>query len=425
MIGQLGTVVVYIADNVMVGALGAEALAAVSLSIAVFSVFMIFGMGISFALPPVVAEADGSGDDREISKYFKHSLILNTVYAIIAIIILELCLPLLYNIGQTPAVVDLAIPYLRLSAYSLLPFMLFQSLRTFSDGKSETMPPMIAMIIGNALNILLNYILIFGKWGAPELGVYGAALASLISRVVMMVSLFILVRYWKNLWHYIRSAQYRNYQWTTFKKLLNLGVPTSLQMLFEIMAFSGSTIIMGVISAQAQAAHQIALNLVSTTYVICLGLSLATTIRVGNQLGKGDIPALRNAGFSSIIQAIVFMAISGVFFILMRFFLPSLYIDDISVINLSAGLLILAAIFQIPDGVQAISIGALRGMQDITYPTVVTFVAYVLVGLPLAWIMAFNFNWGPQGVWIGLLAGLSVAALLNTLRFDTRSARML
>jgi len=299
MIGQLGTVVVYIADNVMVGALGAEALAAVSLSIAVFSVFMIFGMGISFALPPVVAEADGSGDDREISKYFKHSLILNTVYAIIAIIILELCLPLLYNIGQTPAVVDLAIPYLRLSAYSLLPFMLFQSLRTFSDGKSETMPPMIAMIIGNALNILLNYILIFGKWGAPELGVYGAALASLISRVVMMVSLFILVRYWKNLWHYIRSAQYRNYQWTTFKKLLNLGVPTSLQMLFEIMAFSGSTIIMGVISAQAQAAHQIALNLVSTTYVICLGLSLATTIRVGNQLGKGDIPALRFFDYSS------------------------------------------------------------------------------------------------------------------------------
>lgn len=424
MIGQLGQVIVNIADNVMVGALGAEALAAVALSIAVFAVFLIFGMGISFALPPVVAESDGRGDDSSISRFFKHSLVINTVYAIIAISVLELGLPLLYHIGQTPEVVDLAIPYLRLSAYSILPFMLFQSLRTFADGKSETMPSMIAMIIGNLLNILLNYILIFGKWGAPELGVYGAALASLISRVVMLIVLVLLIRYWKDLWQYIRSANYRKYEWSTFKRLLHLGVPTSLQMLFEIIAFSGSTIIMGAISPQAQAAHQIALNLVTVSYVVCLGLALAATIRVGNQLGKGDIPALRNAGYSAIVQAVVFMTISGVFFMSMRYLLPTLYIDDPSVINLSAGLLILAAIFQIPDGVQAISIGALRGLQDIKYPTLVTFIAYIILGLPIAWITAFHFGWGPQGVWVGLVIGLTIAAILNTMRFDKVSRRL-
>jgi len=425
MIGQLGQVTVNIADNVMVGRLGSDALAAVALSIAVFAVFLVFGMGISFALPPLVAEADGKGDDQGISYFFKHSLIINSCYAIIALIIMEMGIPLLHHIGQETTVVELAIPYIRLSAYSLIPFMLFQSLRTFSDGKSETLPPMIAMIIGNLLNIGLNYILIFGKWGAPELGVYGAALASLISRIVMIILLLIILRYWKNLWGYIRKARYKQYEWHTFKRLLNIGIPTSFQNLFEIMAFSGSTILMGRINATAQAAHQIALNMVSVTFMICIGISVAATIRVGNQLGKNDIPAMRNAGFSAILQATIFMATSGVFFVFMRYYLPTFYIDEKEVINLAAGLLILAAIFQIPDGIQAVSIGALRGLQDIKIPTLVTFVAYIIVGLPLAWVMAFTFEWGPNGIWIGLMAGLFTAAILNTWRFHKVSSDMM
>lgn len=417
MIGQVGQVAVNIADNVMVGRLGANALAAVALSIAIFAVFIIFGMGISFALPPVVAEADGKGDDKEISFMFKHSLLINVAYAMVAIIVLELSLPLLYHIGQDPEVVKLAIPYLQISAYTLLPFMLVQSLRTFSDGKSETLPPMIALITGNLVNILLNYVLIYGNWGAPELGVVGAAWASFLARIVMLILLVVLLRYWKDLWPYIRNANYRSYQRATFKKLLDLGVPTSLQMLFEILAFSGSTIIMGMISAQSQAAHQIALNLVTVSYVICLGLSLAATIRVGNELGRHDYPKIRAAGYSAIIQAIVFMGLSSIFFISMRYILPTLYIDDVAVIHLSAGLLILAGIFQIPDGVQAVSIGALRGLQDIKYATMVTFFAYVVTSLPLGWFLAFQMDWGPKGVWIGLLTGLSISALLNTLRF--------
>ena len=425
MIGQLGQVTVNIADNVMVGRLGAEALASVGLSIAIFAVFLVFGMGISFALPPVVAEADGKGDRPRISHLFKHSLVINIGYAIIALSLMLLGIPLLEHMGQVPEVVVLARPYIELSAYSLIPFMLFQTFRTLSDGKSETLPSMIAMIIGNVINIGLNYILIFGKWGAPELGVYGAALASLISRVVMLLVLILILRYWKDLWYYIKEANYRSYKRATFNKLLGLGIPTSLQMLFEIIAFSGSTILMGQISADAQAAHQIALNLITISFMICIGISVAATIRVGNQMGQGNIPKMRNAGFSAIIQATFFMAVSGIFFVFMRHLLPSFYIDDSAVINLSAGLLILAAIFQIPDGIQAVSIGALRGMQDIRIPTLVTFVAYIIIGLPLAWTMAFIFNWGPNGIWIGLMAGLFTAAILNTWRFHVVSRKML
>jgi len=425
MIGQLGQVTVNIADNVMVGRLGPEALASVGLSIAIFAVFLVFGMGISFALPPVVAEADGQGNRPRISHLFKHSLIINIGYAVMAMSIMTLGLPLLHKMGQVPEVVVLAIPYIQLSAYSLIPFMLFQTFRTLSDGKSETLPPMIAMIIGNVINIGLNYILIFGKWGAPELGVYGAALASLISRVVMLFVLILILRYWKDLWFYIKEANYLSYQRDTFSKLLGLGIPTSFQMLFEIIAFSGSTVLMGQISAIAQAAHQIALNLITVSFMICIGISVAATIRVGNQLGKGDIPAMRNAGFSAIIQATFFMAVAGIFFVCMRYILPTFYIDDTTVINLSAGLLILAAIFQIPDGVQAVSIGALRGIQDIRIPTLVTFIAYIIIGLPLAWTMAFIFDWGPNGIWIGLMAGLFTAAILNTWRFHVVSQRML
>jgi len=375
MIGQLGQVAVNIADNVMVGHLGPEAIASVGLSIAIFAVFIIFGMGISFALPPLVAEADGKGDRPRISHLYKHSLVINIIYAIVAMSIMIIALPLLHHIGQVPEVVELAYPYIELSAFSLLPYMLFQTYRTLSDGKSETLPPMIAMITGNIINIGLNYILIFGKWGAPELGVYGAALSSLISRIIMVLLLIVILRYWKDIWFYIKEANYRSYKWPTFKKLLGIGIPTSFQTLFEILAFSGSTILMGQISAEAQAAHQIALNLITVTFMVCIGISVAATIRVGNQLGKGK--------------------------------------------------LILAAIFQIPDGVQAVSIGALRGLQDIRIPTIVTFIAYIVIGLPLAWTMAFIFNWGPQGIWTGLMAGLFTAAILNTWRFHIVSRQLL
>lgn len=421
MLGQLGQISVNLADNLMVGRLGAASLAAVSLSNAIFAAFFVVGMGISFALPPLIAEADGAQESRKMSQYFKHSLINNLVYAAIAIIIILLGIPVLHHLGQDPEVVKLAIPYLKISAWSLLPFMLFQTFRSYSDGRSETLPPMIAMILGNIINIVLNFALIFGMWGFPEMGVSGAALSSLIARTVMLIVIIGLLYFWKDLWDQIRQANYKKYQNKLFKKVWSLGIPTSLQMFFEISAFAGAAILMGQLGKVPQAAHQITINLASMTFLICTGLAMACTIRVGNQVGQKNTEALRNAGFAAILQVIFFMSCTAVLFIFTRHFLPTLYIDDQGVLQIAALLLIWAAVFQIPDGVQVTALGALRGLQDVNVPTIITFIAYWLFGLPISYVAAFIFDYGPIGIWVGLVIGLSISAALLTLRFHRKT----
>lgn len=425
MIGQLGQVIVYVSDNVMVGRLGPTELAAVSLGIAVFAIFFVVGMGISFALPPLIAEADGAEEHHTISPWFKHSTIINILYAIFTIFAIEAIIPLLSYLGQQPDVLNLAIPYLRVSAYSMIPFMLFQSCKSLSEGLSKTTLPMIAMVLGNIVNIVFNYMLIYGKWGAPMWGVYGAAIASLVAKIVMMVSLVVLIYNYKVMWQYISNVQWNKYQSSLFIKLFDLGVPTSLQMLFEILIFSGSALLIGRIGAEELAAHQIALNLVSISFMTCVGLSVAATIRIGNQLGRKEYQAMQVTGYAALIQTVGFMSLAGVFFVSTRFFLPSLYIDNAPVIDMAAQLLILASIFQIPDGIQAVSIGALRGVQDIKIPALITFIAYVIVGLPLAYYCAFIMQLGAPGVWIGLVAGLTVSAVGNTWRFRYITSRLL
>lgn len=424
MAGQLGQTAVAVADNVMVGQLGATALAAVSFAIALFAVFFVVGMGMSFALPPLISEADGAKDHRQISQYFKHSLVINIIFAVLSLGLILAGLPLLDQLGQDPEVVLLAKEYLVFTAWSMLPYMIFQALRCYCDGMSETMVPMIIIIAGNVLNVVLNYALIFGNWGFPAMGVEGAALASLIARIFMIGGLLLLMLRWKNLWDHISACNFRVYQSAIFKKLMNLGIPTSLQMFFEVSAFSGAAIITGMISKNAQAAHQIAINLASITFMIITGLAMASTIRVGNQLGKQNPQGIRDAGFSALLQVVLIMSIFAMLFIALRHWLPLLYIDDIEVVSIASLLLVCAAIFQIPDGVQVTAQSALRGLQDVTIPTVVTFISYWLIGIPISYFSALHFGLGAVGVWIGLIFGLSISAILLTLRFRRLSSNM-
>ena len=421
MAGQLGQTAVNVADNLMVGKLGASPLAAVSFANALFAIFFVVGMGISFALPPLVSEADGSGAHKGISQYFKHSLVINSIFAVISVVVLLAGLPLLQYMGQEPSIIPLAKDYLVYTAWSVIPFMLFQTLRCYSDGMSETLLPMIIIISGNVLNIGLNYGLIFGNWGLPALGVEGASVASLIARWFMVVTMVVMLLYWKNLWSYIAACDFSKYQKAIFEKILKLGIPTSLQMFFEVSAFSGAAIIMGLISKEAQAGHQIAISLASVTFMICTGLAMAATIRVGNQLGKNNQLAMRSAGYSALIQVTVIMALAGLMFLMLRHELPLLYIKDTEVVSVASTLLICAAIFQIPDGIQVTAQSALRGLQDVTVPTVVTFVSYWLIGIPVSYITAITFEWGPIGVWIGLIVGLSISAVLLSRRFGRLS----
>ena len=424
MAGQIGQILVNIADNVMVGRLGAAELAAVSLANAVFIALLVVGMGISFALPPLIAEADSRNENQLISQFFKHSLIINFIYAFVAIGLIELLIPTMHNWKQEPEVVELAIPYLRISALSMIPFMIFQTFRCYSDGRSETLPPMYAMLSANVINIALNYLLIYGNFGAPALGVTGAALGTMIARICMLALLIIILMRWKQLWKDIRTINFKQYQKKLFNKLLHLGVPTSLQGFFEVTAFGAAAVMAGQISKEAQAAHQIAINLASISFLICTGLAMAATIRVGNQLGHRSLNGVRRAGFSAILQVAFFMFCTSVIYISLRYFLPSLYINNQEVINIAAGLLILASIFQIPDGVQVTSTGALRGLQDVVIPTIITFVAYWIIALPTSYWLAFKQNMGAAGIWTGLTFGLTITATFMTLRFHSYSKRI-
>ncbi len=424
-IGQVGQIMVNIADNVMVGRLGAAELAAVSLANAVFISFMVVGMGLSFALPPLIAEADGKGAHQTISSDILHSLIINILFAIFSIIAIEIIIPLMPYWGQEENVVQLAIPYLRISAFSLLLFMVFQCLRTYAEGKSKTIPPMIAMIIGNVVNIFLNYVLIYGYWSFPKLGVAGAAWGTFFARFVMLILLFVLIRQWKSLWPDLSRIGQVKVRSKQFKTILRLGIPTSLQGFFEVSSFAFAAVMAGMISKEAQAAHQIAINLASISFLICTGLAMAATIRVGNQLGLQNIRRLRNAGFSAIIQVILFMSLAMVSFLFLRWQLPALYINNQEVIRIAANLLIVASFFQISDGVQVTAIGALRGMQDVNIPTLITFISYWLCALPLGYYLAFKTDLSVTGIWIGLSVGLSLSALFMTYRFNRLSKQLL
>ncbi|MEM9548177.1 MAG: MATE family efflux transporter [Bacteroidota bacterium] len=423
MAGQLGQITVYVADNLMVGRLGAEALAAVSLAVAIIAVPTVIGMGIAVALPTLISEADGAGEDKKVSQYFKHGFVINLLIGLIAGGLFILGLPILDDIGQDPGVVVLAKEYIFVSALGLVPMMIFMTFRGFSDGMSETKPPMIAMLLGNVLNVILNYIFIFGKLGAPALGVEGAALASLIARVFMIVFIVLLLLKWKNLWCYIKACNFKTYQSVMASKIFEIGIPSSLQYFFEISAFSGAALIMGMVSKNAQAAHQISINISSVTFMICSGLAMAATIRVGNQLGKKDYNAMRSAGLSAFIQVTLMMAVCSLIFVLFRSYLPLLYINDMKVVEIASLLLIFAAIFQIPDGLQVTALSALRGIQDVKIPTFITFFSYYIIGIPISYFTAITFEMGAPGVWLGLLVGLFFSATLLMIRFYRLSNR--
>ena len=425
MAGQLGQITVYLADNIMVGKLGAVSLAAVSFAVALIAVPIVIGMGISFALPPLVSEADGAGEKKKISQYFKHSFIINIGIGVLSCILMMMSLPYLSLLGQEPEVVEIARGYIYYSAWAMIPLMIFLTLRSYADGMSETMPPMIAMIIGNIINIALNYVFIYGKLGMPAMGVDGAGLSSLIARISMIIVLVVILFRWKDLWKYIQECNFRTYQLPIFIKIFNLGIPTSLQMFFEISAFSGAALIMGMVNSNAQAAHQIAINLSSITFMICSGLAMASTIRVGNQLGKKNYLALRDAGISVLLQVALIMSIFSLLFVVLRHVMPLIYIDDEVVVGIASTLLIYAAIFQVPDGIQVAALASLRGIQDVKTPTLITFFSYYIFGIPISYFAALHWGMGATGVWLGLLIGLFISATLLTIRFDRLSKKQI
>ena len=332
---------------------------------------------------------------------------------------------MLWFFNQPEIVVELALPYLEIIAYSLIPFMLYQVFRQFAEGLGFTKQAMYITVAGNILNVFLNYIFIFGKLGFEPMGLFGAGLATLISRIVMALLMIAYVYFNHRFSQYWHAFILGNFSWKLIKINLNLGLPMAFQFIFEVSTFSLAAIMIGWMGTTQLAAHQIAINMASISYMISLGIAAAATIRVGNQMGQKDYKTMRNAAMTCYIMAIGFMTFAAFIFILGRHFLPTLYIEDPQVIYQAAILLIVAGLFQLPDGIQVIGLGALRGMSDVKIPTLITLIAYWGIGLPLGYVLGFTLNQGALGVWIGLLAGLVIAAILLFIRFNNQSEKLI
>ena len=418
MASQLGQVMVGVADNMMVGQVGYIPLAGASLGNAIFYFFMTFGLGVSFAITPLVGFADGEGNKKECGQVLRHGLVVNTILGILLFVLVMVAANFLHLFGQEEAVVEQATPYMYVIGFSMIPFLVFQSFRQFSEGLSMTKIPMTVSVSMNVLNIILNYLLIYGKFGFPELGLLGAGIATLIARIAMAVVLMIYVLRNHRFKPYLSGLGITNLNFSLIKDLLRIGLPAGLQFVFEVGAFSMAALMMGWIGAVTQAAHQIAINLASITYMTVSGLGAAAAIRVGNQLGKKDYVTMRKAALTLVAMGTSLMAIFAVVFILGRDYLPLLYNDKPEVVQIASSLLIIAALFQLSDGVQVISLGALRGMKDVKIPTIITFFAYWIVALPLGYILAFKYDYGATGIWFGLFLGLTIAGIWVFIRFN-------
>ena len=425
-IGLLGHTMVQFVDNIMVGQLGTAELAAVSLGNSFFFLAMALGIGFSTAITPLVAETDGMKNIIKGRNVFIHGLILCFFLGIFLSSSVLLSKPFLFQMGQPDEVADLAFPYLKWVGISLIPLICFQGFKQFSEGLSYTRPAMYATLLGNIFNICLNYFLIFGYWIFPKMGVEGAALGTFFSRCLMLVFITFYVRYNKCFIKYVENIKFKTPDWVLFKKIIRLGFPSAMQMFFEVLFFTVAIWLSGFLGKNPQAANQIALNLSSMTFMFAMGLGVTAMIRVGNQKGKKDYVALKRIAYSIFLLIFLFDIVFCLLFLLANEYLPWLYLDrnnplqftDVNeVVTIASSLLIASAFFQISDGIQAVVLGALRGLQDVNIPAWITFFSYGIFGIPISYYLALYSDLGAFGIWIGLLSGLTSSALLLFLRF--------
>ena len=433
-LGMLGHTFVALADNLMVGRLGTAELAAVSLGNSFIFIAMSLGIGFSTAITPLVAEASGAKDVPQGKRAFKHGLILCSVLGIILFLLILLLKPLLQVMNQPEEVVVLAKPYLDLVAFSLIPLIMFQALKQFSEGLSHTKYPMYATILANVVNIILNYLLIFGALGFPKLGIVGAAIGTLASRIIMLVVLWTVLKRKEKFQPYITQLNFRTIERPILKKIMGLGFPSALQMFFEVAIFTAAIWLSGVLGKNPQAANQIALNLSSMTFMFAMGIGVAAMIRIGNQKGRLDFPELRRIGQSLFFMTLLLEILFALIFLFGRKWFPTLYLDLDSAINaadnaeviaIAAQLLLISAFFQISDGLQAVILGALRGLQDVRIPTLITFIAYWVIGFPISYYLGMHTELKSMGIWIGLLSGLTASAIMLYLRFELMTRRLI
>lgn len=417
-LGELSQMALGIIDTAMVGAVSYKQLAAAALVMSFINIPYVFGIGITISVSQMVSMAHGRNDRKHVSHYLYNGFWLCAGSAVLIALFLEFSKGILLHLDQDPEVALLAVPYLQIMGWSVIPMLLFLALKQFSDGLELTKTAMILSMAALPMNAFLNWLMIFGHWGFPRMELTGAGWATLITRIFIFLVLALIILYHKTFRRYIAV---RSIVWKinrrTQKELLAIGIPSSFQITMESAAFAVSGILIGTIGAVEQAAHQIALSLASLTFMVSMGLSQAGSIRTSNAFGRRDRKAIAFIGKSTIFMALIYGTLCGIGFILFRKTLPTLFNENAAVINMAAYLLIFAAFFQISDSTQSISAGLLRGIKDVKVPTWFIFIAYWIIGIPIGYTLAFHYDMGAAGIWTGFITGLTFSALFLSLRF--------
>lgn len=420
---HVGQILTQVADNLMVGNYGGEnpePLAAVSFGGSVFSILFLASIGVAFGLTPLVGELYVQGKHRRAASLLQNGMTFYILIGLVVSAVQYASTPLLYMMGQPVEVVDMAIPYYRMMMLSMPFIMMFFSFKQFLEGTGNTKAELMVTIVSNISNILFNWIFIYGNMGMPEMGVEGAGLGTLLARViaaVLMACYFIWHRRYRA---YFKFFAFSNYSRKTVARLLHMGLPISAQMFLESSAFIGTSIMMGWFGKTAMSANQIVGTLSNSAFMIVVSIGAATTIITSHCYGQRDIGRLTLAMKASYHIVLAWNALAAVVFIGLCRFIPTLFTANAEVVDIAATLCIFTAFFQLSDGLQNISVGILRGLQDVKVIMPIAVIAYWLLNLPVGYVLAFVLDMGPAGLYCGFIIGLSVAGVLLMLRIHRR-----
>ncbi len=415
-IGQIGIVLMGVADMVMIGQIDATNLAAAGLANSVYFLISILGIGTLTAVSPLVAKARGSGHLNDVALLFRQSIWASlALSAFIGAVLFILTINLEW-FGQDPEVTRLAQSFLHLLNAGTVFMLLFMGAKQFSDGLSITKPSAVITILGLIVLVFLNWLLIYGNWGFPALGIVGTGYATTFTRLLMATAMIGYI-FWHPMYKQWLHVKEKSESFKLFKRIFTIGLPSGMQYFFEVGAFASAAIMIGWFGKDQLAAHQIALNLASITYMIATGISAAGSIAVGEAWGRKNKTDIIFSGRAALIMSVVFMGFTALLFAVFNHFFVGLYIDNVYVAGMAANLLLIAALFQLSDGIQAVSLGILRGIGDTKIPTLITIIAYWVIGIPVGWIMAKYFDFTLYGIWYGLSIGLTFSAIMLTRRF--------
>ena len=422
-LSQAGQILVQLVDNAMVGRLGAVPLAGVSFANSVFFMLFVFGIGMSLGLTPLVGEMYSVSNHRKSAAYLQNSILFYGVMGVCIFLMAMAVRPFMGYMGQEPEVIVQAVPYFSYVAVSVIPFMIFAAFKQFLEGIGNTKVAMAIIITSNLINILFNWLLIYGHWGLPAMGAAGAGLATLISRVLTPILIILYFYRRDSFYRYFSLFRRENFSWETMRSLIRVGAPISLQMFMEGSAFALTGIMMGWFGTVEMAGNQVATVISNFAFMIIVGIGSAVTICVSHAYGQRDWREIRRYAGTAYRLGLLWNAVTALLFISLRDYIPMLFTSDPQVIDMAAHFLVFVAVFQISDGLQANSVAILRGIQDVKSIMWISFVSYIVISLPVGYVLAFGSGLGPSGLWVGLIVGLGIAAVLYNARYRKQMRR--